>query len=253
MLLSIIVLTYNQKDLTLNLIKSLKSWFDRHNDSELIIIDNGSSDGTKEAVVSLPEIKNFNLKYIYNSINRGVAAGRNIGLRKASGKYIMILDNDTEVSEEAISSLIGYMDCHLNCGLCAPALYSKSGTLQNSAKPFPSIFQKISHLFNKKGELKSERIAMDSLHPYYVIGACQLFQKKLIEKIGYLDENIFYGPEDADWCERIRKYGLTIDYLQEIKIIHHWQRATNHSPFSKLSFAHFKGLLYFYFKHKKLF
>lgn len=252
MKLSIIVLTCNQKSFTLRLLETLAPWLAANPDSELIVVDNGSSDSTLEAIRRMETLPRKNLTLIYNEKNLGVAGGRNVGLRRASGKYILILDNDTEVTSEAIDYLIGHLESHKQCGLCAPALISPDGMIQESAKPFPSPLIKLAHLLKLSHATRSEKEAMKSSHPFYVIGACQMFRGDILKSIGLLDDNIFYGPEDADWCMRIREAGYSIDYLPEASIIHKWQRATNRSPFSRLSRLHFKALVYFYFKHRRI-
>lgn len=253
MRLSIIVLTYNQSRFTTRLAETLRPWLAANVDSELIIVDNGSTDSTRRDVYAIPSFPLSQLTYITNDSNIGVARGRNVGLKKARGRYILILDNDTEVTAEALDALLNHIETHPECGLCAPALYSPDGGLQDSAKPFPGLWVKISHILHPGKRLKSEIEAMNSPHPFYVIGACQLFRKSLVDQLGLLDERIFYGPEDADWCLRISKAGMSIDYLPQIQIIHHWQRATHHSPLSRLSRIHFRALLYFYRKHHRYF
>lgn len=251
--ISVVVLTCNQAAYTLRLLETLTPWLKNNPDSELIIVDNGSTDNTSKIIEESGLISPSQLHYIYNAKNLGVAGGRNIGLRKASKDLILILDNDTEVSSEAIDGLRSHIATRQNCGLCAPALISPSGDIQDSAKPFPGLGIKIAHVLDRKGRSRSEEEAMKSPHPFYVIGACQMFRRSIIDEIGLLDENIFYGPEDADWCMRIRNAGYTIDYLPQYNIIHHWQRATNRSPFSPLSRLHLRALLYFYRKHHRLF
>ena len=85
----------------------------------------------------------------------------------------------------------------------------------------------------------------------YLIGACQMFSHYVLEKVGYLDESIFYGPEDADFCLRIHQSGLKVVYIPDKSIIHHYNRSTNKSLFSRLSFCHTKGLIHFWWKNKK--
>ena len=249
-MLSIIVLTCNQKDYTLRMAASLSPWLESHPDAELIIVDNASCDGTREALLSQQHIPSSRLRYILQSTNLGVAGGRNVGLRTAIGDTILILDNDTEVDPKAIDGMLRHLDENPTCGLCAPALKSPSGELQDSAKPFPGILVKAAHLIGYR--LPSESEAMNMQHPFYVIGACQMFRRSLIDEIGLLDDAIFYGPEDADWCMRISATGRTIDYLPQYSIIHHWQRATRRSPFSRLSLLHLRGLIHFYFRHRRV-
>lgn len=250
--LSVIILTCNQRPVTERLLDTLLPYVNGRDDVEVIVVDNGSADGTAEALRGRKDIPaGDRLRIIETHANLGVACGRNIGLREARGKYLMLLDNDTEVTAEAMDGLLRYMNEHPQCGLCAPALYGPDGELQDSAKPFPGIALKARHLLGRKEPDESEREAMRSRHPFYVIGACQLFRREVMESTGLLDENIFYGPEDADFCIRIRSTGHTVDYIPELKICHHWRRATRHRPWSRLSWLHFRALLHFYLKYRR--
>lgn len=85
----------------------------------------------------------------------------------------------------------------------------------------------------------------------YVIGACQLIRREVISDVGYLDDNIFYGPEDADYCLRARLAGWKIVYLPYVSFMHDYQQMTNKRLFSKMSFIHLKSLIYFFIKHKR--
>lgn len=250
-MLSIIVLTCNQKDMTLRMLGTLAPWMEANPEAELIIVDNASSDGSREAIMSFEELPTSRIRYFMQPTNLGVARARNVGLRAAKGDTILILDNDTEVNSEAIDGLLVHLNSNPNCGLCAPALISPSGEIQDSAKPFPGLLIKAAHILGLPSLLKAEKDAMNSRHPFYVIGACQMFRRSLLKEIGFLDDAIFYGPEDADWCMRIAAIGRTIDYLPEYSIIHHWQRATHRSPFSRLSLLHLRGLLHFYLRHRR--
>lgn len=251
MTLSIVILTYNQASATLSLLESLTPLMLQRCDTEVILVDNGSSDGT------LQQIKAHNLSWgdrlipLRNDANIGVAAGRNMGIRHASGDTIMLLDNDTIVSADAIIKLTKYINDNPMVGIAAPALVSAEGYVQDSAKPYPGILLKLRHALGIKRLTISEKKNLATRHPCYVIGACQVFRKSLVDEIGLLDENIFYGPEDADFCIRASSIGRTIDYLPQISIIHHWQRVTRRNPFSALAIIHFKALIYFYIKHRR--
>ncbi len=250
-LLSIVVLTCNQRNFTVRLMASLSEYMTRHPGTELILVDNGSSDGTIDAIRHMGCLWIEHITIIRNKRNLGVAAGRNIGLKTARGEFIMLLDNDTMVTATAIENLVKHMQLSPTTGLAAPALISMNGTLQDSAKPYPGILLKARHILGFK-QSESEKAAMDTCHPPYVIGACQIFRKELLDSVGLLDENIFYGPEDADFCIRIMKHGLSIDYLKHISITHDWQRATSRKPLSTLALKHFFGLIYFYAKHRRI-
>jgi GT2 family glycosyltransferase len=247
--LSIIVLTCNQKGYTLGLLRSISAFMQQH-DAEMVLIDNASTDGTIDSIGEATATWASKLRIIRNSENCGVAAARNQGLQIANGDKILILDNDTIVTTEAIEAMMHYLDANPTCGLVAPALYFPSGERQLSAKPFPGIADKLRHLRHAAPSAEEMEVN-NSLHPFYVMGACQMFRKTLLGTIGYLDDKIFYGPEDADFCMRIRQAGYTVDLQTSISIIHDAQRATRRSPFSRLSLLHIKALIYFYIKHRR--
>lgn len=244
--ISLIILTSNQKELTLRCLRSLKPFIENPR-YETILVDNGSVDGTADDVrEQFPSVRIVSM-----SRNMGVAAGRNAGLGIAVGRHLMILDNDTIADAATIESLSKYLDTNSDVGLVAPALYSPEGALQNSFKPFPGLWNKIRNVCctgNDTAELPAQPI-----EPFYVIGAAQMFPAEVYNRAGGLDENIFYGPEDADFCMAVRKLGKRVVYNPNYKIIHDWQRVTNKNIFSRIARKHFFALLYFYNKHKRCF
>lgn len=253
--LSIIILTCDQKSYTLRALAPLREMVTGRSDIEIVMVDNGSTDGTQDAVTEWIEacgIPGGTCRYIYLPSNTGVAAGRNHGIRAAKGAKLLLLDNDTIADAATIEAMAAYLDDHPECGLCAPALYSPDGELQSSAKPFPGLGVKLRHILCPGREPGSERNELQKPHPFYVIGACQMFRRAIVDRLGYLDEDIFYGPEDADWCMRITRAGYTIDYLPGLRIIHDWRRATRRSPFSRLALRHARGLVHFYIKHRRV-
>lgn len=251
--LSIVVLTCNQCALTRRLLESLDALMRSDLKTEVIIVDNGSTDGTRTAVEAMGLPWQANLKYICLPANIGVAPGRNVGLRNASGRVIMILDNDTIADCRSIEYMYARLISDSTIGILAPALRSPSGQLQDSAKPFPGLGLKLRHFISQKWRRQDEVPAMGECEPFYVIGACQMFRRETLDRTSLLDERIFYGPEDADFCMRVRAAGFRIVYDPEAVIIHDWQRATSRRRFSRLSMLHIRALLYFYHKHRRLF
>lgn len=254
--LSIVILTCNQKDFTLRCLQSLTPYIKDESGVEVLLVDNGSQDSTISDVRgwmrnnNLPEER---LQIIEMRRNVGVAAGRNVGLQKAKGEMLLLLDNDTIANAAAIEACRKHLMEHSECGVCAPALYSPAGESQSSAKPFPGLGVKLRHVLLRGKESQMEERELKKEHPFYLIGAFQMFRREDLEKVGMLDEAIFYGPEDADFCMRMQRLGKTIDYLPQYGMIHDWQRATHRSPLSRLGLKHAKGLLHFYWKHKRFF
>ncbi len=246
--LSIVILTWNNLDATRKCMASLVPVAER-DDVEVIIIDNGSTDGTPAAL----RREYPNVRLTVNRENRGVAAARNQGFIKARGGKILILDNDTIVNREAIEGMEQYLDQHNDVGLCACRMTDESGNAQPSYRPFPGVVSKMYSLLRIERPLSHYKTDSDgNIEPFYVIGACQMIKREVVEMAGMLDESIFYGPEDADYCLRVRNAGWRIKYLPGLSIIHAYQRTTSRHPFSWLGLKHLQGLLHLYRKWRRL-
>lgn len=252
MTLSIVILTHNQSGHTLRCLDSLAPYLAANTDTDVVVVDNGSTDRTDAAIKRWCDEHGdiaARVRLIVLPENLGVAAGRNVGLNACRGDLLMILDNDTIVNAEAIDGMRQHLHDNQYCGVCGPALKSPEGELQASAKPYPGIRLKLAHVLHPGRELPEEREELTKPHPWYIIGACQMMFRTTYQHIGPLDENIFYGPEDADFCARVRRSRLTVDYLPHLEIIHDWRRATRRRPFSRLSFLHLRGLIHFWLKN----
>lgn len=239
--LSVVILTFNQLSDTLRCLESLNST-SAGESVEVILVDNGSCDGTADEVMHrFPEVKVIQL-----SQNIGVAAGRNAGIKVAGGKYILFLDNDTLPSWDLITGVMEYMDRHPACGLAAPQLINSDGSMQYNFKKYPGIGEKVRNIV---GLRRKQRVGEE--HPCYVMGACQIFRSEIIEKVGLLDENIFYGPEDADFCMRISAAGYTVDAIPDLTLVHNHRKATRRRLLSPLTRHHISALMYFWRKHRR--
>ena len=265
--LSIIIITWNAEQYVKKCLDSVLE-STRKISKEIIIIDNGSTDSTPQL---LKEYQSEDFILIFQNKNSGVAKARNTGLKMAQGKYLWILDIDTIVNERAISGMLQFIEQEPSCGIVACKLKKSSGEIQNSCRRFPSLKYKINNImesvfgrftFTQSLKQKIERKnreqfykeSMNSSTPFlveYVIGACQLIRKKAFEEVGLLDEKIFYGPEDADFCVRMRKKNWDIYYMPQFSIIHEYQQMTSKKLFSRMSIIHTKALFYYFWKHKR--
>lgn len=247
MKLSVVILTCNQTAVTRRCLDSLAPLAGYTRDLRVIVVDNGSEDDTSVLTVDCrPELKS-SLELIKLPENIGVAPGRNVGLKSCmDSDYVLILDNDTIVPSGAIEALVDYMEANPATGLCAPKLESPDGRCQNSYKAFPGVPEKIRNMLGRSPY--AEIVPDKPMEPFYVIGACQMIRGEVMRNVGLLDDNIFFGPEDADYCMRIREAGYKVVYLPWVTVIHDWQRKSVKSPFSAVSRHHLRGLLYFYRK-----
>lgn len=251
---SIVIISWNMKQLLQTCLESIYK-FTKDIDFEIIVIDNNSGDGTYEMVkVMFPGVE-----IIRNQENRGVAPARKQGMEISKGKYILILDADTELIENSICSLYKFIEENKDCGLVGSKLVDTEMNLQYSCKRFPTLlallFRRLEYLKLIKGsKTLKNHIMVDWDHKDvkevdYLIGACQFIRKEVIDKIGYYDTAIFYGPEDIDYCLRIWKAGWKVIYYPLTKIVHHEQRITKRNIFSDISLQHLKGIFYLYRKY----
>lgn len=255
MKLSIIILTWNSKGM---LQRCLESIFDNTDieDCEIIVVDNGSQDGTQEMLkANFPEVR-----VIRNNVNRGVAPARNQGLKLARGEYLLILDVDAIVKRGAIDTLVEFMERKEVVGLVGPKLIYPNGDLQYSCRKFPTVLSKVFRRvpFHFARSFLEDEEYRDWDHSSvrevdYVIGACQLIRRDTLEEVGYLDDKMFYGPEDVDYCLRLRKANWKIVYNPKAEVIHDEQRITRRKLFSKITWKHITALVRYFRKHKYYF
>lgn len=252
--LSIIILTWNSLDLLKTCVQSIEYTTISRN-REIIIVDNNSADGTREFLKSM-HTKGL-CRLILNRRNRGVAPSRNQAIKIAQGQYILLLDVDTIASPHAIDTLAQYLDNTPRCGVVAPKLTNIDGDLEFTCRKYPTVASKLLRRIPSKWARKL--LADEEMHDWnhasvkevdYVIGACQLIRKSVIGEVGLLDEHIFYGPEDIDFCLRVWQAGYKVVYNPEAVVIHDERRITKRDLFSKMTWEHAKGMAYFFAKHK---
>ena len=259
---SVIILTWNSEKYIKNCIESVFNDASLSNVSiEIIVVDNGSMDGTVKILEQLQE-KYPNLKVIKLEKNLGTTVPRNIAIKKSLGEYIFILDSDTEVQAGTLKTLIETIESGSKVGVAAPRLLYPDKTIQPSCKKFPTAkikfykflpFDKF-HRVAKQEELYDPAVYSKSFNKIvdvdYCISAAWLVNRKAIEDVELLDENIFYSPEDVDYCLRMWLKGWRVVYNPKARIIHYSQRIS-HKSF-RMTLSHAKGLLYYFKKYKYL-
>ena len=249
---SVVVLTFNSQRYIKVCLESLVNSFRALGcEYEIFVIDNNSLDSSRELTQKVADEFGANIKLIALDRNTGTTYSRNLGLKQASGKNIIVLDSDAYVNPEALSGLSQYLKAHPGCGMVVPKLIYPDGRFQMSTDIFPTLLRKFQRLFLLKKMEKKDVHQACGAHPVdYAISAFWMFPKKILERVGLLDEKIFYAPEDVDYCLRIWKAGYTIDYFPEYNIVHDAQELSRGIKINRFTFLHVKGLLYYFIKHR---
>lgn len=218
---SVIIISFNTKDLTLEAVKSVYENSSGVN-FEVIVVDNNSQDGSVEVLKTFAKNhKNFLL--IENKDNLGFAKANNQAAKKAKGEYLFLLNSDTKVLPGSLKSLLDFADGTSDAGVVGPQLLNGDGTTQPSCVNFPTIRNAIREYFlGKKGLFDkyvpkgNDPVVVDAL-----VGAAFLITPEALKKVGLLDERYFFYFEDIDYCRRVKRVGLKVYYLPKIKIIHY--------------------------------
>ncbi len=255
--LSVTIIARDCRDLLLNSLKALYACLGDL-DFEVLVLDNASTDGTGEAAEkAFPEIRLF-----HNDVNRGVAPARNQLIKEATGRYILILDADTEMVSKNFSDLIAYMDSHTDVGILGCTLVSEDNEIHSSTRTYPRPIHVLLRRLQMVGIVRDSRILRDHhLERWrrtspkvvdFVEGAFQLIRVKAVNKVGLLDESMFYGFEDADYCARMEKGGFKVVCYPAFVVRHLLQGITRKNPFNKMAYLHTKSYVTFYRKHRAL-
>jgi GT2 family glycosyltransferase len=250
---SIVILTWNSTDLLRACLQSLPQALTAYS-SEVVVVDNGSRGYTPASLrLEFPW-----MQLLVNRENCGVAPGRNQGIRVTQGEYVILLDDDTVVEPSAFDRLIAYMESQPRVGLCAPKLVDAEGQLHLTCRLYPTLWDKLARQIplSYAQQLRRETEMTDWDHNSsrtvdYVIGACQVIRRVALLSVGLLDERIFYGPEDVDFCIRLRRAGWQIIYNPDVVVVHKERRVAR-SFFSRLSWKHAWGIGYYFWKHRYL-
>jgi GT2 family glycosyltransferase len=234
MILSIIIVNWNGKELTKSCIESIvltNRERVENKEFEIILIDNGSDDGSAEYFKSL----NLPVKLITNNSNIGYAPACNTGMKKANGKYILLLGNDTIVLNEALEKCITFLEENQDCGAAGCRLLNADGSFQNNCKKFPKLingfFIYLSlDRFNRDYDMAEFKY--DETRKVEQISTTFLMiRQDLLKEIGYFNKDYKILYNDVDLCRRIWSAGYNIYFLHTAEVIHFGSQSTKKAGF----------------------
>ncbi len=219
-LASIILVSYNVKDLLLENLKNLTAL-----PYEIVVVDNASKDGTPDAVrKAFPSVK------LIKGENIGYGRANNVGVEHSTGEYIILLNTDAFIEPEAIPEAIKLLMKKPNIGLIGAKLVGLDGAIQPSARQYPTFFNRIFQLFGLSSKYSKSpifgRVDFTWANPDvpqsvdWVPTAFAALPRQVYNEVGGFDPRFFLFYEDVDICRRIKKAGYEIIYWPLIKVVH---------------------------------
>jgi O-antigen biosynthesis protein len=241
MQLSVIIVNYNVCDLLLNAVASLHVAM-QGIDGEIIVVDNASSDGAIDTLNKLhPDVITIPLDR-----NLGFGAANNIGIERARGEYILLLNPDTIVQEDTLRTMMDFMESHRDATFAGCKIYLPDGNLDPvSKRGFPSPWSSfcrvfgLSRLFPKSrlfGGYNLTYLNPDEIASIDALAGCFMFCRgEELRKLGGFDTDFFMYGEDLDLCYRAKQQGGTIYYVPTTAILHRKGESTRRSSIDALA------------------
>ncbi len=258
--LSVVIVSYNTRDL---LDGCLASLFEAGGLStpangparlEVVVVDNASHDGSADMVRRCyPQVRLITL-----TDNVGFARGSNEGMRASTGRYILLLNSDTLVLDQALARMVSFLDDHPQFAAIGPLLLNADGTVQTSCFAFTNVtdilFESIgltalfphSPLFNRRGLGGFDRSVVREVD--WLSGACLMVRREILARVGLLDEGFFMYGEELDWCYRMKQAGLRVAFFPGARVIH-YGRGSSMGARGRLAPRALAGRLRYFRKH----
>ena len=221
---TIVVVTHNSQK---QVITTLRSTLAAAGDAEIetIVVDSGSTDGTPDVIE-----QEFPGLTVLRHANRGFAAGNNVGLRLARGRYVLLLNPDVEIVHGTLGELVRAMDRRPRVGLASVVHQAADGALQRSIRRFPSVGRDLGEaLFAARWPILTTLQELETRDSNYwlehsvdwLVGAFLIARRDAVREVGLMDERFFLYCEEVDWCYRFTRSGWDVRHLPVMTIIHH--------------------------------
>jgi GT2 family glycosyltransferase len=253
MKLSIVILCWNDRNVIDGCLTSI--YRETTNiEFEIIISDNGSSDGSPQFVRE----KYPDVRVIENETNLGFAKGNNVGISQSSGEYVLILNPDTIIHEHALEKWISYADRHPEAGGFGCKVLNPDGSYQGPARPFPTIRRDwIAALYLRPLAYISDSFISDTYTGWdgnserpidWQSGCCVMFRSSCLRALGGFDGQFFYHFEEVDLCRRLWNAGYSILYTPEAVITHLGGQSVNRFPI-RFELEKYRSRYRYFYKH----
>jgi len=225
--LSVVIVTYNSSRFIVPCINSiLKSSYPKDK-VEIIVVDNASEDNTVSVInQAYPQIR-----CIKNEKNIGFAMANNIGIKKTSGKYVLLLNPDTRVEEKTLLSMVSFMESHAEGAVATCKVLLTNGELDDAShRGFPTplnalfYFTGLGTIFPNSSFFNGYHLGYKSLNETHEIDSCvgafMMIRRSVGDSIGWLDEDYFWYGEDIDFCYRVKMKGWKVYFVPYYSVVH---------------------------------
>jgi GT2 family glycosyltransferase len=228
---SIVVVSYNTKDLLRACLASAMPVHTRG--GEIIVVDNASADGSADMV----EREFPCVEVIRAAGNVGFAAGNNLALRRARGRYFLLLNPDAALVDDTAGALAAYLDAHTDVAIVGPTVRFPDGRFQSSGFDFPSVGSELresrsvdwlARLAGSRPRPAAAEMAAEDVD--WVDGSCLMIRREAVEAVGLLDEQYFLYGEEVDWCYRVKRAGWRVVAVRAASALHHRGQSTGAVP-----------------------
>lgn len=252
--LSIIIVSWNVETMLKACLNSILHTDDKRYTTEVIVVDSASTDGTVEMLQrEFPQVQ-----LLVQTENVGFTRCNNIGLQAATGRYMMLLNPDTEVVGNALSQMVNYLEANPAVGIVGPHTLNTDQTNQSTKRRFPTLavgFMESTWLQalapkNILSRYYAEDIADTATADVdWVQGSALIARRAVYEQIGRLDEGYVMYSEEMDWCKRAKDAGWRVVYIGDAEIVHHGGKSTEQATARKHIYFQESKLRYFHKYH----
>lgn len=215
-LTTIITVNFHQPEVTIDFLKSVAKSY-APTQVEVIIVDNGADKNME--LIFQPHFAN--IKYIQSKENLGFAGGNNLGIKLAKGDYIFLLNNDTEIPEGCIETMIAELEANQNIGLLSPLLlYFDQKNIVQYAGFTPMNYLVARNAYIGQFEKNIGQYSGKTYQTGFCHGAAVMCRKADLQKAGLMDETYFLYYEELDWCEKFKQIGKEIWFTGKTYVYH---------------------------------
>lgn len=243
-LVSIIILNWNGIADTKECLASLNNI--TYKNYEIIIVDNGSKDNSITELKKL-QARNNKIKLLQNRKNLGFAGGNNVGYKAAKGSFILFLNNDTIVSKNFLTVLVNKINTSDKIGAVQPKILNYSE--KNIIDSIGSYLINTGFLYHFGHNKKDNGKYNKESKIFTMKGACMLFKREVLEKVGIFDDKYFAYFEETDLCQRTWIAGYSIWYVPDSEICHKGGQTAKHLPSAFVNYHSYKNRIYTYLKN----